>query len=94
MNLVIRARAKAQILEASSWYERQSIGLGLEFTRALEAALSMIVRQPRLYAIFRGEIRRAPMRRFPYSIYYLEDGVSVVVLRCIHQSRNPLTWPH
>ncbi|MBU1666530.1 MAG: type II toxin-antitoxin system RelE/ParE family toxin [Gammaproteobacteria bacterium] len=94
MNLLIRAQAKTQILDATNWYEAQSIGLGLEFTRSIEVAFSIIVRQPKLYAKFKGEIRRAPMRRFPYSIYYLEDGSNVVVLRCIHQSRNPITWPH
>lgn len=94
MNLLIRARAKAQFREAANWYESQSQGLGLEFVRSVEVALAVIARQPKLHAKFKGEIRRVPMRRFPYFIFYLEDGRNVVVLRCIHQSRNPITWPH
>lgn len=93
MKLLIRARAKAQIVEASSWYEQQCPGLGLEFARAAEAALALIARQPGAHAKFSGEIRRAPMRRFPFSFFYLEDGHNVVVLRCVHQRRNPITWP-
>jgi plasmid stabilization system protein ParE len=60
----------------------------------MEAALAAIARSPKTYSKVSGEIRRAAMRRFPYSIFYLEDDRQVVVLRCIHQSRNPITWPH
>lgn len=90
--IVVRPEAEAEIAEAYQWYEDQSVGLGLEFLRALDASLSAIQRFPASYAVVHKEIRRAVLRRFPYSVYYLYENDTIAVIACFHGSRDPKQW--
>jgi plasmid stabilization system protein ParE len=90
--LVIRPEAEEEISEAFRWYEDKSEGLGSEFMRALDAGLSYIQRNPAAYAIVHKQMRRALLRRFPYSVIYLIEGDKIIVLACFHASRDPKQW--
>ena len=91
------AAAEAEIDEAIVWYENQSQGLGVEFARALSAAESALMRDaerfPVLYvAESERQVRRILLRRFPYSVHYLLEADTVVVLACMHGRRDPRIW--
>ena len=90
--IVIRPEAEAEISEAFRWYEDKNEGLGSEFMRALDASLSYIQRNPMAYAVIHKQMRRALLRRFPYSVIYLIEGGKIVVLACFHASRDPKQW--
>ncbi len=90
--IVVQPAAEAEITEAFRWYESRSEGLGSEFMRALDAALSAVQRNPGSYAAVHGPVRRAMLRRFPYGVFYLLDGEVIVVLACFHASRAPKPW--
>jgi len=47
---------------------------------------------PQLYARIYGEFRRALVRRFPYAVFYQQDGDKVTVFAVFHTSRNPEKW--
>jgi plasmid stabilization system protein ParE len=47
---------------------------------------------PEAYALVRGEARRASLRRFPYSVIYVLDEATIVILACFHASRDPGEW--
>ena len=49
--LILLPEAKNDVAEAYSWYEEQSLGLGSEFLRCVEAALTSIQRAPRIYPV-------------------------------------------
>jgi hypothetical protein len=68
--LTLRPQAEAEIDEAAVWYEGCGVGLGHDFLRAVAAALAAIQRNPFQYQIISGELRRAGLRRFPYSLIY------------------------
>jgi hypothetical protein len=44
-------------------------GLGREFSVAVEPQLERIALSPNQFAYVRGDVRRAVLQRFPYSIY-------------------------
>jgi plasmid stabilization system protein ParE len=44
-----------------------------------------------LYQRVEDEIRRAILRRFPYSLFYVIEQDQVIVLACMHQHRKPKT---
>lgn len=88
----IRPEAEAEVSEAFRWYEDKSEGLGSEFMRALDASLSYIQRNPAAYAIVHKQMRRALLRRFPYSVIYLIEGDKIIVLARFHASRDPKQW--
>jgi len=90
--VAFRAGAEAELREAYSWYEDREPGLGSEFIRSLDACLQMIRRHPQMFPAVHGDIRKAVVRRFPYSIFYLAENESIVVLSVFHASRKPKRW--
>jgi len=90
--LSLRAQARAEIQEAFEWYEDQRPGLGREFLAAVRARLADIEEAPARYSKVRGEVRRALVDRFPYSIFYFAEPDETVVLACFHGKRDPRHW--
>jgi plasmid stabilization system protein ParE len=60
--------------------------------RAFDAALANIIRHPRSYQEIFGSVRRAMLRRFPYAIIFKMEGDDIVILACLHMSRDPARW--
>jgi plasmid stabilization system protein ParE len=95
--LLIRPEAEAEIVEAHNWYKLQAEGLSSEFLRAVDACLSAIEREPLAYPIVYKQVRRALVRKFPYSIFFVyeqldEETERIVVLACFHGRRDPKQW--
>ena len=90
--IVLRPEAETAIVAATDWYESRSPGLGVAFVRAIEEALTAIQANPRLYEEVRPPLRRALLRRFPYSIIYREVGEEIVVADCLHWRQHPRRW--
>lgn len=91
--LLFRPEAETDVREAREWYEGQRRGLGRAFREELAATLSTIRARPQLYAEVYAPVRRAPLRRFPYSVFYFEQGEVIEVLAVLSQSRDPRSWP-
>ena len=71
------------------WYEDKSKGLGEDFLRIFYTKSVEISRNPLIYQKIFLDFRRALIRRFPYSIYYLIKQNYVVVYGVFHTSRDP-----
>ncbi|NJR62126.1 MAG: type II toxin-antitoxin system RelE/ParE family toxin [Cyanobacteria bacterium CRU_2_1] len=91
-SLIIRPEAELDIQEAFEWYEAQTIGLGSEFVRAVDACLSNIGRNPLAYPCIHKQARRALLRRFPYGILYVFEQETISVIACFHGKRAPKSW--
>lgn len=92
MQLVFRPEAYRELLEAKSWYEERSPGLGFEFARAVDAAVARALRMPSAFAYIDGEFRHVMTRKFPYSIIYRLSDSELVVVSCFHHRRRPGSW--
>lgn len=95
--LLIRPAAEAEIVQAHNWYKLQTEDLSGEFLRAVDACLSAIEREPLAYAIVHRQVRRALLRKFPYSLFFRhetidEDNERIVILACFHARRDPKQW--
>ena len=90
--LILRPQAEAEIAEAAVWYEGCGTGLGADFLRAVEAGLAAIQRNPFQYQAVSGELRRAGVRRFPYSLIYRCREHEIIVVACAHGRRDPRRW--
>lgn len=89
--------ADAEYRAAGRWYEERRAGLGVEFFDAVDAALDQIVRLPRAGARVPRvpvdlPVRRAPVKRFPYHVIYLETKATIRVLAVAHDRRRPGYW--
>jgi len=92
VRLVVRGAAEAGISEAARWYEERSVGLGSESLRAVDVTLAEIVRMPERYPVVRGSARRALLRRFPYSVFFVASPDLVSVIACLHARRDTRHW--
>ncbi|MES1240257.1 MAG: type II toxin-antitoxin system RelE/ParE family toxin [Acidobacteriota bacterium] len=90
--LFLRSIAKEEIQKGYNWYEEQQAGVGRSFLREVRTTLASVERSPLLYPRIRGEVRRAVVRRFPYSILYLAEMDRTVVIACFHGRRDPRRW--
>ena len=91
-SVTFRVEAQTEFEEAAAWYEQQRDGLGSEFIAEVQAVLNQISAVPGLYAAIYHGVRRAPVRRFPYTILYRVEQDSVLILAVFHTRRDPAVW--
>lgn len=91
-NLVMLPEAEAEAAEAFAWYQGKRLGLGDEFSLALEATLEFLRRSPLVFRETYKNGRKAKLRRFPYVVIYFVEEDTVVVVSVHHSSRNPTRW--
>ncbi len=89
LSVVFRRIAKREFDDAISWYQDRREGLGREFSVAVEQLLGRIALSPNQFACVRGDVRRAVLQRFPYSIYFIVEDDRIVVLAIFHARRAP-----
>ncbi len=89
---IVQPEAEADLSKAFRWYEDKDKGLGSEFLRMVEACFAVIERYPQSYPVVRKQVRRAVLRRFPYSIFYLATPEKISIIACIQASRSPKIW--
>jgi plasmid stabilization system protein ParE len=73
-------------------YEQRAAGLGQRFLDQLQTRVDGISANPQLYAVLRDGVRAAPLRRFPYVVYYRFEAGTVYILAVLHGGRDPQTW--
>ena len=87
--IVFRPAAQAEFDDAAVWYENNQPGLGDDFVAEIQQVLDVIANQPERYPIADGDVREAPISRFPYCIYYRVKSDRIVVVTVFHMSRDP-----
>jgi plasmid stabilization system protein ParE len=84
----VRPEAELDLYRAAVWYEAQRTGLGREFLESVRTRFRELSSSALQYAEVDPGIRRALIRRFPYSVYFKIEGPDLVVLAVLHQSRR------
>jgi len=84
--------ARIESAEAYEWYAQPTIKMGAEYLNDIERTESFLKSNPLIYAKVEGNIRRAVLKRFPYSLFYTVEENTVTVLSCFHQNREPVSF--
>lgn len=84
--------AVKELLAAHTWYEKQSIGLGTEFSVEIEHALKLIQEFPKTWPLYDQEARRFLIHRFPFAIIDRFNETVIQVLAVMHLHRKPGYW--
>ena len=98
MRLVrIHAAAAEEAAEAAAWYERERPGLGVDFERAVDAALDLLEEEVLPLISVPGTagtrgVKRLLLRRFPYAVIVRESTAEVIVVAFAHTARRPGYW--
>ncbi|MFN3713898.1 MAG: type II toxin-antitoxin system RelE/ParE family toxin [Alcanivoracaceae bacterium] len=90
--LTIRPEAELDIEEHYTAYEGKRAGLGHDFLLCVEEALDKLPRNPLIYRKFHEELRRVPVRRFPYRVMYFVNGQKIIVAAVFHVRKEPTSW--
>ena len=90
--LRIRRIARAEILEAFTWYLARSSQAATRFVDAVDVAICGIEEDPERYRPVHGMLRRWLLVGFPYAVYYKVFPTITTVVGVIHGSRHPDTW--
>jgi plasmid stabilization system protein ParE len=90
--LVIEPEVKDEIREIAIWYDWESEARRDSFLSSLDTVLERLQQNPYQYQVIYGEVRRALLARFPYSVIYVVRGNEVVVAACLHDRRDPKQW--
>jgi hypothetical protein len=81
-----------ELIGAQDWYESETTGLGRRFRQAIDALAQRMSANPLQFPIVFKNVRRALLRRFPYSLFFVIEDETLLVISCFHASRNPLRW--
>jgi plasmid stabilization system protein ParE len=84
--------AEAELVEAVSYYNGQSEGLGYEFAVEVRQTISRILRFPDAWTRLSVHTRRCRTKRSPYGVVYQIRGDLVLIIAVMHLQRHPDTW--
>jgi toxin ParE1/3/4 len=91
-SVIFTLAARAELIEAQDWYEGETTGLGRRFRQAIDAVIQRMSDNPRQFPVVYKPVRRALLRRFPYSLFFVVEDDTLIVISCFHSSRDPWQW--
>jgi toxin ParE1/3/4 len=91
-SVIFTQAARAELIEAQDWYEGEATGLGRRFRQAVDDLMERMSDSPRQFPIVFKNVRRALLRSFPYSLFFVVEGDDLTVIACFHASRDPSHW--
>ena len=77
---------------AERWYLDEAPHMLLSLEEEIDATFGRITERPDLYQAVEPTVRRAPVRKFPFSVFYRVLPRWIEVIAILHQSRDPRTW--
>jgi plasmid stabilization system protein ParE len=88
--------AAEELTHVEEWYYERA-GLGAEFVLAVRAAAARIAQMPRSFPLASTvapeiEVRRCVLKRFPYSIFFIDLESEIRILAIAHGRRRPGYW--
>jgi plasmid stabilization system protein ParE len=93
MILSVSPETERELIDGAVFYAREaSTEIGMAFIAEFERTLGVLCDYPKLGPLWRGTIRRMPLRRFPYSVIYQVRGDEIRVVALAHQRRKPGYW--
>ena len=92
LRVVITSPARPEIAEAVRRYEEQRPSYGVRFWLEFKILAKRLKQFPELYQRYgkRG-VRKAPMHKFPYLVYYRVTPEELRVLGVVHGAMDPKT---
>jgi plasmid stabilization system protein ParE len=91
-SVIFTQAARFELIAAQDWYENEATGLGRRFRQAIDALTERMSANPRQFPIVFKNVRRALLRRFPYSLFFVVEDDALIVIACFHASRDPSHW--
>lgn len=91
-DILVSREARADLTEAVADLHSISPALSARFSVEIERVYANIVDYPQMYPRVYKNIRRALLRRFPYSVFYVVGESFILIVGVVHQARDESTW--
>ena len=92
MEIVFLAPAQSEFMDAISYYNIQSEGLGYEFAAEVRRTIERIIQYPKAWFKLSKRTHRCRTNRFPYGVIYQVRAETLLIVAVMHLSREPQTW--
>ena len=93
--VIFHPDAVVELRAAVAYYEQQRPGLGNDLQREVERVIGRIQQHPQWFPRHNeAGLRKCFVRRFPYTIFYLELADQIWIAAVAHQRRRPGYWRH
>jgi len=92
MRVEFLSAADAELVEAVSYYNEESEGLGHEFAAEVKQTTGRIVQFPEAWQKLSVRTRRCRTKRFPYGVVCQVRGDLMLVIAVMHLRRHPDSW--
>ncbi|MFZ5554420.1 MAG: type II toxin-antitoxin system RelE/ParE family toxin [Bacteroidota bacterium] len=86
-------QVEVDLKSAIVYYNERQKGLGKRFYTEYLSYLKHIKGNPLNFQKRYLNIHVAPLKVFPFLIFYIIDGNEIIVLTVLHSSQNPDNWP-
>lgn len=90
--LAFHPDAADEYVDAARWYRERSLTVHDLFVGEIERAFRLIVAFPKRWPRHGPRHRRVLVRRFPYSVVYLEFDERLWIVAIAHARRKPFYW--
>lgn len=86
--------ALADYQAAAVWYAERSAAAAVGFTAAIDDAIDGARELPEAWPAWPGrtDVRRRTLRRLPYSVIYVIQNDTIVIVAVAHHKRRPGYW--
>ena len=92
LSVIFTPAARGELIEAQDWYESEAAGLGRRFRQTMGDLIERMSDDPRQFPTVFKNVRRALLRRFTYSLFFVVEDEALIVIACFHASRDPSHW--
>jgi plasmid stabilization system protein ParE len=89
---VFHPEAADEYAEATRWYLERGATVREAFIVEIERALRLVAAFPNRWPRYGRRHRRLLVRRFPYSVVYLEKRGRLWIVAVAHAKRKPFYW--
>ena len=95
--VIVLDKAEDELVAAQQWYETQRSGLGQEFRSAIDEAMERLLKAPLAASPIVNVpasmgARQVLVKRFPYSIIFIDHDQDLWVVAFAHHHRRPGYW--
>jgi toxin ParE1/3/4 len=91
-DLAFHPEAQAEYDAALAWYQARSLRAAARFEADVERTLTAVQANPQAFPAYDDEHRYAVLRRYPYSVVYLEQPDRILVIAVAHAGRAAGYW--
>jgi plasmid stabilization system protein ParE len=90
--VLIHEAAEIELNEAADFYDIECPELGSVFIDEIQRGIRAIAEFPESGPLMKGQVRKRPIAKFPYSLIYSVHPDKIRILAVAHQKRRPFYW--